>query len=108
MTYEELQKEYDQIKVELAAVEEERDEYKKQVSDLKGDIDDYIGQIDELEAANAQLERDAEGVIDTNEIKLSGGEIYVNLDGLDYTTRESFKDWCRQHAITNSEPTFNL
>jgi hypothetical protein len=43
-----------------------------------------------------------------NEIILSGGTIHVNLDGLDYMTRESFKEWCRQHAITNSEPTFNL
>lgn len=45
---------------------------------------------------------------DGEEIHLSGGTIYVNLDSLDYNTRESFKSWCRAHAITNSEPVFNL
>lgn len=41
------------------------------------------------------------------EIILSGGTLYADLSGLDYLTRESFKTWVREHAITNSEPLFN-
>jgi hypothetical protein len=48
-----------------------------------------------LKAAISEHEDLDFAVPGTDEITLSGGTIRVNLDGLDYMTRESFKEWCQ-------------
>jgi len=86
---------------------------------LLGKVSELKSEIINLKSTNMELSRtlsDAqeelamirEEMFSGHEIELSGGTITVNIDDLNYMTKESFKAWCRVHAITNSEPVFNL
>lgn len=78
------------------------------IKSLEEDIEDYKKELITSNEKAEELEEDMEQMEDVETIELSGGIIKVNIDELDYMTKESFKAWCRVHAITNSEPVFNL
>ena len=86
-----------------------------QVRDNAGKVFDKEKELQDLKEENEKLKTKIKeyddldfNPPDTDEVILSGGTLYVNLDGLDYMTQQSFKEWCMKHAITNSEPVFNL
>lgn len=72
------------------------------------EMNDLKDENENLKKELQEQEKLAHNYVETEEIELQGGIIYFNIASLNYITRESFKDWIQKHAITNSEPTFNL
>lgn len=92
----------------IDAIEEEISDLNDALKEAESDLRESEKEVEEKNDEIHELESKVDELEINSSIVLSGGNIRVDLSGLDYMTRESFKSWCQQHAITNSEPTFNL
>ena len=88
------EEDYENIKSDLHDAEDEGTSFQDEIKSRDSEISELEEEIEELKAMDVIL--------------LAGGIIKVDVSELDYTTKESFKQWAMKHAITNSEPVFNL
>lgn len=78
------------------------------IEEASKEMNDKDERIEHLEKEVKLLEDDAKDLDEVESIELDGGTILVNLEDCNYNLRESFRQWCRSNAITNSEPLFNF
>lgn len=86
----------------------EKQKLEEQIKLQTKDIEEYKMELKAQAEKIEALEEEMSDMTEVESIDLAGGVLEVNLDDLDYMTRESFKAWVNQHAITNSEPLFNI
>lgn len=93
-------------------IETENEELSDSIKQAEQDLEDaehnYEEAMNSKESEVSNLQDEVDRLSCTNIIELSGGTLLCDISGLNYFTKESFKEWCMKHAITNSEPVFNL